>query len=75
MSNLHKEMESKIKYFSDNFDQCPHTSLLCRTVRIGSYKYVPQERVVISQNGVRFGVPLLEDGNFILLMVMTKCRW
>ncbi|XP_043260868.1 uncharacterized protein LOC122402282 [Colletes gigas] len=45
----------------DNSVQCPHTSLLCRTVRIGSYKYIPRERVVISQNGVRFGVPLLED--------------
>ncbi|XP_076176267.1 uncharacterized protein LOC143151224 isoform X2 [Ptiloglossa arizonensis] len=62
-------MESEY-IIKDNFDQCPHTSLLCRTVRIGSYKYVPQERVVISQNGVRFGVPLLEDDkSFVTLEV------
>ncbi|XP_053974438.1 uncharacterized protein LOC128874118 isoform X1 [Hylaeus volcanicus] len=54
----------------DNSVVCPHTSLLCRTVRIGSYKYIPQERIVISQNGVRFAVPLLEDeNNFVTLEV------
>ncbi|KZC07907.1 Sentrin-specific protease 7, partial [Dufourea novaeangliae] len=54
----------------DNYTQFPHTSLLCRTVRIGSYKYVPRERVVISQNGVRLGVPLLEDDtSFVTLEV------
>ncbi|XP_076637053.1 uncharacterized protein LOC143349590 isoform X4 [Colletes latitarsis] len=57
-SDYSMESEDILK---DNSVQCPHTSLLCRTVRIGSYKYIPRERVVISQNGVRFGVPLLED--------------
>lgn len=64
--------ESGIKYFSDNSIQSPHTSVLCRTVRIGSYKYFPRERVVISQTGVRLSVPLLEDGKFILLILRTK---
>ena len=36
-------------------------SVLCRTIRIGSHKYVPREGVIISQTGVRFNVPLLED--------------
>ncbi|XP_066597164.1 uncharacterized protein [Prorops nasuta] len=38
-------------------------ALFCRTVRIGSYKFVPQGQVTISQNGLAFGVPLLEDAN------------
>lgn len=54
--------------------QSPHTSLLCRTVRIGSYKYIPRDRVLISQNGVRFGVPLLEDGiyftNYYIIFII-----
>ncbi|XP_015429450.1 PREDICTED: uncharacterized protein LOC107186152 [Dufourea novaeangliae] len=62
-------MESE-DIMKDNYTQFPHTSLLCRTVRIGSYKYVPRERVVISQNGVRLGVPLLEDDtSFVTLEV------
>ncbi|XP_012137297.1 uncharacterized protein LOC100878812 [Megachile rotundata] len=57
----------------DNSVQSPHTSILCRTVRIGSYKYVPRERVVISQSGVRFGVPLLEDDkNFVTLEIKLQ---
>lgn len=61
-----KEKKNKNNYFSDNTMQSPHTSLLCRTVRIGSYKYIPRDRVLISQNGVRFGVPLLEDGIYFI---------
>ncbi|XP_012346759.1 uncharacterized protein LOC100866704 isoform X3 [Apis florea] len=57
----------------DNTMQSPHTSLLCRTVRIGSYKYIPRDRVLISQNGVRFGVPLLEDEKtFVTLDVKVR---
>lgn len=37
------------------------TSLSCRTVRIGSYKYIPAEHVTISHNGLRLRVPFLED--------------
>jgi len=46
--------------------QLPQTALECRTVRIGSYKYIPREKVVISHSGVRFSVPLLEDGKFFI---------
>lgn len=46
----------------DGLNQQPLTSLGCRTVRIGSYKFVPQEQIVISPSGVRIAVPLLEDG-------------
>lgn len=49
--------------------QLPQTALECRTVRIGSYKYIPREKVVISHTGVRFSVPLLEDGMLILLTI------
>lgn len=65
-------MNSEIKYVVDNSIGAPHTSILCRTVRIGSYKYIPRERVVISQSGIRFGIPLLEDGKFISLMAILK---
>lgn len=65
---------NKDKYLLDNTMQSPHTSLLCRTVRIGSYKYIPRDRVLISQNGVRFGVPLLEDGiyftNYYIIFII-----
>ncbi|XP_076235982.1 uncharacterized protein LOC143180264 isoform X3 [Calliopsis andreniformis] len=57
----------------DNSVGSPHTALLCRTVRIGSYKYIPPERVIVSQSGVRFGVPLLEDDkNFVSLEVKIQ---
>lgn len=49
--------------------QLPQTALECRTVRIGSYKYIPREKVVISHTGVRFSVPLLEDGMLILFTI------
>ena len=42
--------------------QPPYTSLSCKMVRIGSYKYIPRDRVLISQNEIKFSVPLLEDG-------------
>lgn len=54
--------------------QPPYTSLSCKMVRIGSYKYIPRDRVLISQNGVRFGVPLLEDGiyftNYYIIFII-----
>ncbi|XP_015586245.1 uncharacterized protein LOC107263491 isoform X2 [Cephus cinctus] len=65
--------ESETEDITDGSIQAPHTSILCRTVRIGSYKYIPRERVVISQNGIRLGVPLLEDDtNFVTLDVKFK---
>ncbi|XP_063234986.1 uncharacterized protein LOC134537936 isoform X2 [Bacillus rossius redtenbacheri] len=35
--------------------------LQCRTVRIGSYKVVPREPVVISPHGIRISVPCVDD--------------
>ncbi|KYN16263.1 Sentrin-specific protease 7 [Trachymyrmex cornetzi] len=44
----------------------PQIALECRTVRIGSYKYIPQEKVVICRNGVKLHVPSLEnDSSFV----------
>lgn len=64
------DSEDNIK---DNSVETPNTALLCRTVRIGSYKYIPREKVVISQNGVRFSVPLLEDDkSFVTLDVKLQ---
>ncbi|XP_043281309.1 uncharacterized protein [Venturia canescens] len=57
----------------DGSGQKPQTSLICRTVRIGSYKYVPREGITISQSGVRLAVPLLEDENsFVNLEIKYK---
>ena len=38
------------------------TMIQCRTVRIGSYKVVPKDRVILSSIGVRISVPAMEDG-------------
>ncbi|XP_046392119.1 uncharacterized protein LOC124160329 isoform X2 [Ischnura elegans] len=35
--------------------------LTCRTVRIGSYKAIPKDRVVICKQGIRIRVPDIED--------------
>ncbi|XP_017760809.1 PREDICTED: uncharacterized protein LOC108551228 [Eufriesea mexicana] len=73
VSNTSSDYTMESEDIKDNAVQSPHTSLLCRTVRIGSYKYIPRERVVISQNGVRFGVPLLEDDKtFVTLEVKIQ---
>ncbi|XP_025270325.1 uncharacterized protein LOC105249552 isoform X2 [Camponotus floridanus] len=73
---VHKEISSKgicdNQSFSDN-EQLPQVAIECRTVRIGSYKYIPRENVVISHSGVRFSVPLLEDAtSFVTLDVKYK---
>ncbi|CAL1674391.1 unnamed protein product [Lasius platythorax] len=58
--------------FLDN-EQLPQIAIECRTVRIGSYKYIPRENVIISHSGVRFSVPLLEDAtSFVTLDVKYK---
>ncbi|XP_021936900.1 uncharacterized protein LOC110838211 isoform X2 [Zootermopsis nevadensis] len=38
-----------------------YTLLQCRTVRIGSYKVVPKDRVLLSSVGIRIAVPAIED--------------
>ncbi|XP_033226791.1 uncharacterized protein LOC117179068 isoform X2 [Belonocnema kinseyi] len=50
-----------------------HTALFCRTVRIGSYKYIPAEHVIMSEHGLRLNVPFLED-NKKLVTVDIKFR-
>ncbi|XP_011707812.1 PREDICTED: uncharacterized protein LOC105462704 isoform X2 [Wasmannia auropunctata] len=69
-------MDNEENGICENFldiDQLPQTALECRTVRIGSYKYIPREKVVISHSGVRFSVPLLEDGSsFVTLDVKYR---
>ncbi|XP_011631463.1 uncharacterized protein LOC105423416 isoform X3 [Pogonomyrmex barbatus] len=58
---------------SKDIGQLPQTAIECRTVRIGSYKYIPRENVVISRSGVRFSVPLLEDNtSFVTLDVKYR---
>ncbi|XP_063983794.1 uncharacterized protein LOC135165921 [Diachasmimorpha longicaudata] len=46
---------------SDNMTSVISTSLSCRTVRIGSYKYVPHDNIIINSSGLILSVPLLED--------------
>ncbi|XP_029162555.1 uncharacterized protein LOC114934091 isoform X2 [Nylanderia fulva] len=54
-------------------EQLQQIAIECRTVRIGSYKYIPRENVMISHTGVRFNVPLLEDAtSFVTLDVKYK---
>ncbi|XP_020283705.1 uncharacterized protein LOC109854713 isoform X3 [Pseudomyrmex gracilis] len=58
--------------FVDN-EQALQTAIECRTVRIGSYKYIPREKIVVSRTGVKFNVPLLEDDtSFITLDVKYR---
>ncbi|XP_047354219.1 uncharacterized protein LOC124950862 isoform X3 [Vespa velutina] len=59
--------------FTDSSIQNIHAAILCRTVRIGSYKYIPPEKVLISPSGIRFGIPLLEDDtSFVTLDVKIQ---
>jgi hypothetical protein len=41
------------------------TLVQCRTVRIGSYKVVPKDRVIICSAGIRITVPAIEDGEYV----------
>ncbi|XP_018302904.1 uncharacterized protein [Mycetomoellerius zeteki] len=70
---INNEENSKEINENQNFLDIAQTALECRTVRIGSYKYIPREKVVISYSGVRFSVPLLEDdASFVTLDVKYK---
>jgi sentrin-specific protease 7 len=42
-----------------------YTLVQCRTVRIGSYKVVPKDRVLLSSVGIRIAVPAIEDGEYL----------
>ncbi|PSN57920.1 hypothetical protein C0J52_00233 [Blattella germanica] len=49
------------------------TLLQCRTVRIGSYKVVPKDRVLLSSIGIRISVPAIEDeSKNVMLTVNIK---
>lgn len=39
--------------------QC--TSFTCKAIMLGSYYFIPQERVIISKNGIKIEVPDLRD--------------
>ncbi|XP_043497008.1 uncharacterized protein LOC122520800 isoform X2 [Polistes fuscatus] len=66
-------LKSEDLNFTNSSTQNLHTAILCRTVRIGSYKYVPPEKVLITSNGIRFGIPLLEDDtSFVTLDVKIR---
>ncbi|XP_057321904.1 uncharacterized protein LOC130665499 [Microplitis mediator] len=47
----------------NNLQNKIETSFVCRTVRIGSYKYVPREKIILNKHGLKLVVPLLEDQN------------
>ena len=55
---------------AEQYLNLPQTALTleCRMIVIGSYKCIPREKIVISYNGIRFDVPLVEDGTFILFI-------
>jgi sentrin-specific protease 7 len=48
------------------------TLLQCRTVRIGSYKVVPKDRVLLSSVGIRIAVPAIEDGKCMRAIFMSQ---
>jgi hypothetical protein len=47
------------------------TLLQCRTVRIGSYKVIPKDRVLLSSIGIRIAVPAIEDGECMTDIFMS----
>lgn len=59
-----------LEAFIDGSMPGSYTLLHCRTVRIGSYKVVPRERVVLSTVGLWISVPSIEDEekNVVLLI-------
>ena len=43
----------------------PYTSLICRSLRIGSYKMAPSEKVIFVSEGIRIKVPSISEGKDI----------
>ncbi|XP_034942141.1 uncharacterized protein [Chelonus insularis] len=54
------------RHSDDLFPTKISTSLICRTVRIGSYKYIPRDKITINQSGLMLAVPLLEDSHHVV---------
>uniref|UniRef100_A0A1B6BYT3 Ubiquitin-like protease family profile domain-containing protein n=1 Tax=Clastoptera arizonana TaxID=38151 RepID=A0A1B6BYT3_9HEMI len=55
-----KRFEEPVENFPDN-DIGKFTKLLCRTVRIGTYKVVPLDEVRLSSYGIQIYVPALDN--------------
>ncbi|MPC15755.1 hypothetical protein E2C01_008556 [Portunus trituberculatus] len=53
-----------IQSLNDGTLKGPYTSLQCRSLRIGSYKVMPKERVLIVPQGLRIEVPPIAEGKF-----------
>lgn len=49
-----------------------YTLLDCRTVRIGNYKVVPKDRVLLSSAGIRIQVPSLTDDSSVVTVAMER---
>ena len=58
----------------DGFEESLHIKLTCRTVRIGSYKYIPPEDVMISQDGIRLIIPRIENRKFYKNLLFAKLK-
>ncbi|XP_046491025.1 uncharacterized protein [Neodiprion pinetum] len=56
-----ESVESEIENMTDDSNQVPCVSLMCKRVFIGSYHYGPNETVIISQKGMEMRVPLPND--------------
>lgn len=46
----------------DNLQPGQYTTITCRSIRIGSYKTMPTDRVLISTEGIKFVVPSFSNG-------------
>lgn len=55
-------MDKELEELLDNAAPEDQTFLQCRTVRIGSYKVVPKDRVMITPHGIKVTVPVLNSG-------------
>lgn len=51
-----------IAHLSDGTLKGPYTTLQCRSVRVGSYKVMPKDRVLIVPQGIRIKVPPVTEG-------------
>lgn len=51
-----------IAHLCDGTLKGPYTTLQCRSVRVGSYKVMPKDRVLIVPQGIRIKVPPVTEG-------------
>ncbi|XP_015517730.2 uncharacterized protein LOC107222745 isoform X2 [Neodiprion lecontei] len=63
-----ESVESEIENMTDDSNQVPCVSLMCKRVFIGSYHYGPNETVIISQKGMEMRVPLPNDSTTIIML-------